>query len=91
MKNTVVERFSIVGTRSNDPVAFVSRINSHLFLTNLHINTAPHHHHHASGKEGFKEFGAFSGNGGDAESEHDAEEPERGVQLHHGDGNPGPD
>ena len=24
MKNTVVERFSIVGTRSNDPVAFVS-------------------------------------------------------------------
>lgn len=23
-KNTVVERFSIVGTRSNDPVAFVS-------------------------------------------------------------------
>ncbi len=23
MKNTVVERFSIVGTRSNDPVAFV--------------------------------------------------------------------
>lgn len=24
IKNTVVERFSIVGTRSNDPVAFVS-------------------------------------------------------------------
>lgn len=24
LKNTVVERFSIVGTRSNDPVAFVS-------------------------------------------------------------------
>lgn len=23
-KNTVVERFSLVGTRSNDPVAFVS-------------------------------------------------------------------
>lgn len=30
MKNTVVERFSIVGTRSNDPVAFVS-----LMLFNL--------------------------------------------------------
>lgn len=24
MRNSVVERFSIVGTRSNDPVAFVS-------------------------------------------------------------------
>lgn len=32
MKNTVVERFSIVGTRSNDPVAFVS-------LTTVTFNT----------------------------------------------------
>lgn len=30
MKNTVVERFSIVGTRSNDPVAFVSLSVFHL-------------------------------------------------------------
>lgn len=31
MTNTVVERFSIVGTRSNDPVAFVSRLKNPTF------------------------------------------------------------